>query len=562
MLMMPMALAAAVTVEIKGVSGELLKNVEAYLEIKRRAGEAELSERRLQLMFANAEDDIRRALRPFGYYDPQVRGTLEQIEGDWVARFDIDPGVPVRIAKVNIRIEGEGRRDPAFDALIEASELSPGNVLRHDRYDRLKSQLVETASNRGYFDARFLEARLVVDPGRKEAWVELHFDTGPRYRIGSVRIEQDFLLEKVVQRGILFKEGEYFDAEKLQQSEFAFYEMGSVSAVDIQTLPDAETHEVAVTVRLVPPRKNRWTVGGGYSTDTNIYIRAGWERLLVNRHGDRMGLNIRYSEPLQDLLYRYVIPYGKPSENLTIYTGFIRDQRGDTLSNRFEIAPVDTRFWGPWQREVFGILQAEQSDIADISFNDFYLIPGIRIIRSKWNNLVRPTKGWKGAFELRGSATGLGSDTDYAQFLARTAAYLPIAARSRFYLRGQVGLSAVDDFAALPASQRFFAGGDRSVRGWGLNQLSPVNAEGDLIGGKYLAFASVELEYDILKSWTLDTFFDTGNAFDEFGDPLEYSAGAGFRWRSPVGLIGLDLAQPLSEPDMGLRVHFSVRPEL
>jgi translocation and assembly module TamA len=562
MLMMPMALAAAVRVEIEGVTGEMLKNVEAYLEIKRRAGEEELSEASLRRIYANAEEDIGRALRPFGYYDPKVRSSLEQIEGDWVARFEIDPGVPVRIVKVDIQIEGEGRRDPAFDALIEASGLSPGSVLRHDRYDRLKSHLVETASNRGYFDARFLEARLLVDPERKEAWVELHFDTGVRYRIGSVRVEQDFLLEKVVQRGILFKKGEYFDAEKLQQSEFALYEMGSVSLVDIETLPDAETHEVAITVRLAPPRKNRWTIGGGYSTDTNIYIRAGWERLLVNRRGDRMGVNLRYSEPLQDLLYRYVIPTGKPAEHLTIYTGFIRDQRGDTVSNRFEIAPVDTRFWGPWQREVFGILQAEKSDIAQISFNDFYLIPGIRIIRSQWNNLVRPTKGWKGAFEVRGSTTGLGSDTDYAQFLARTATYIPIAPRSRFYLRGQVGLSAVEDFAALPASQRFFAGGDRSVRGWGLNQLSPVNAEGDLIGGKYLVFASVELEYDILKSWTLDTFFDTGNAFDEFGDPLEYSAGAGFRWHSPVGLIGLDLAQPLSEPDLGVRVHFSVRPEL
>lgn len=559
---MPSVSAAAVEVEIEGVTGELLKNVEAYLEIKRRAGEADLSKPKLHLMFANAEDEIRRALRPFGYYDPQVRSSLEQIEGAWVARFEIDPGVPVRIAKVDIRIEGEGRGDSTFDALIEASGLTPGEVLRHDRYDRLKSDLVETASNRGYFDARFLVARLVVDPQRKEARVELHFDTGPRYRFGSVRVEQDFLLEKVVQRGILFKEGEYFDAEKLRQSEFALYEMGSVSLVDIETSPDAQTREVAVTVRLIPPRKNRWTVGGGYSTDTNIYVRAGWERLLVNRRGDRMGINVRYSEPLQDLLYRYVIPYGKPSENLTIYTGFIRDQRGDTLSNRFEIAPVDTRFWGPWQREVFGILQAEQSNIADISFNDFYLIPGIRVIRSEWNNLVRPTKGWKSAFELRGSASELGSDTNYVQLLARTASYMPIAARSRFYLRGQVGLSAVENFDALPASQRFFAGGDRSVRGWGLNQLSPVNAEGDLIGGKYLVFASVELEYDILKSWTLDTFFDTGNAFDDFGDPLEYSAGAGFRWRSPVGLIGLDVAQPLSEPDLGLRVHFSVRPEL
>ena len=60
----------------------------------------------------------------------------------------------------------------------------------------------------------------------------------------------------------------------------------------------------------------------------------------------------------------------------------------------------------------------------------------------------------------------------------------------------------------------------------------------------------------------VDVFADAGNAFDRFGDPLEYSVGVGFRWRSPIGLIGGDIAQPLSVDGQGLRLHFSVRPEL
>jgi translocation and assembly module TamA len=132
----------------------------------------------------------------------------------------------------------------------------------------------------------------------------------------------------------------------------------------------------------------------------------------------------------------------------------------------------------------------------------------------------------------------------------------------RWYFRGELGATAVDDFDALPASQRFFAGGDRSVRGFGLNQLSPVNAEGDLIGGRHLAFVSAELEYDLRERWVIDVFTDAGNAFDHFGDPLEYSVGVGLRWRSPIGLIGGDVAQALSVDGQGLRLHFSVRPEL
>jgi translocation and assembly module TamA len=553
--------AAAVRVEIQGVSDELLSNVEAYLELKRRTGE-ELSEARLRLLFAEAEDDIRQALRPFGYYAPEIRSRLEPTEGGWVAHFEIAPGDAVRIDRMDIVIEGEGRGDSAFDALIEASGLSVGDPLRHDRYDRLKSQLAETARERGYLDARFIHSRLVVDPQKELARVDLSLDTGPRYRIGSIRVEQDFLRDKVVQRGVRFKEGEYLDAGKLRQSEFALYDMGYFSVVDIELVPDPQTHEVAVILRLSPTRKHRWTVGGGYSTDTNIYLRGGWENRLVNRRGHRMGVNLRLSEPKQDLLYRYVIPTGKPSEYLTIYTGFIRDQRGDTLSNRFEIAPVDVRFWGPWQRDVFGIFLAENSDLGDISFDDLFLIPGLRLVRTAWDDITRPTKGWKAALELRGSVTDLGAETDYLQFLARTASYVPIAKRSRLYLRGEVGLTEVDNFDVLPVSQRFFAGGDRSVRGYALNELSPVDEDGDKIGGRYLAFASIELEFDILKKWTLATFVDTGNAVDSLSDPMEHSAGVGFRWRSPIGLIGADVAQSLSDEDLGPRLHLSVRPEL
>jgi translocation and assembly module TamA len=64
------------------------------------------------------------------------------------------------------------------------------------------------------------------------------------------------------------------------------------------------------------------------------------------------------------------------------------------------------------------------------------------------------------------------------------------------------------------------------------------------------------------RSGSSPPFVDVGNAFDTFGDPLEYSAGVGFRWQSPIGLVGLDVAQPLSEPGLGPRLHLSIRPEL
>ena len=53
-------------------------------------------------------------------------------------------------------------------------------------------------------------------------------------------------------------------------------------------------------------------------------------------------------------------------------------------------------------------------------------------------------------------------------------------------------------------------------------------------------------------------FYDTGNAFNDWGDPLEYSVGVGIRWKLPMLMIGLDVAQALSEPGKNPRLHLNI----
>ena len=113
----------------------------------------------------------------------------------------------------------------------------------------------------------------------------------------------------------------------------------------------------------------------------------------------------------------------------------------------------------------------------------------------------------------------------------------------------------------MPASLRFFAGGDRSVRGFGFNDLGPRDADGRNIGGKHLLTGSVELEWPIAGRWSMAVFVDGGNAFDSFGDELEYSAGLGGRLRTPVGVVRLDFAKPVTS-GRGWRLHFGLGSDL
>ena len=124
-------------------------------------------------------------------------------------------------------------------------------------------------------------------------------------------------------------------------------------------------------------------------------------------------------------------------------------------------------------------------------------------------------------------------------------------------LRGTVGASwlPTSQFAELPASVRFFAGGDNSVRGFALNELSPLDAFGKRVGARNLLVGTTELEHDLPRNLRLAVFYDIGNAIDKFGDELEDSAGIGLRWHLSVASLGLDVAQPLSEKGRGPRLH-------
>ena len=168
---------------------------------------------------------------------------------------------------------------------------------------------------------------------------------------------------------------------------------------------------------------------------------------------------------------------------------------------------------------------------------------------------------------MSGSPESLGSDTSYVRVYGRAEKVWPISGPWWLRLRAEVGASWVNEFSELPASQRFFAGGDRSVRGYGINELSPrievVNDDGTTdtkaVGGENKLVGSIEIERDFPRNFRGAVFIDTGNAFNDWADQqLVYSAGIGVRWKLPMLMLGLDIAQSLSDSDMNPRLHLNI----
>lgn len=556
---------AAVLLTVEGVSGKLRENVLRALTLHRDRGEA-LPEATVRRLHAAAADEIQRALQPFGYYRARVDGSLERVDADWRARYVVTPGPPLLVRQVDVVIAGDGAGDPEFQRLRQTFPLQAGDALDQPAYEEAKRTFLKTAIERGYFDVQFTAHELRLDLTAYYADVRLHLDTGVRYRFGEVSFEQDqaILSDALLARYLQLRDGDPYANTALLGLQRALLDSEYYSEVEITADPrQARDYTIPVRVRLTARKPSRYTVGLGYGTDTGARGSLGWERRYLNPQGHHLRAETRWSQIEKNLSASYLIPINNPRSDQLAFTATYNEgdtRTADTLLRRLAVSRSVAR--GNW-REILSLnLQSEQFLVGGDSGTAQLLMPDAQWSRSWGESRVYTREGARLVLGVRGAAEALGSDTDFLQSRVATKWITDIGDSGRVIVRGDVGASRVDEFRNIPPSIRFFAGGDRSVRGYAFNTLGPENARGQVIGGRHLLVGSVEYEHVVYGNWALAAFYDAGNALDRFGDALKRGAGIGVRWKSPIGQVRVDIAQALDEPDRPWRLHFNVGPDL
>lgn len=558
-----------IEVKIEGVDDDIATNIRSYLTLTRYATRDDLNDGQVRRLADKAVDEAADAMRPYGYYSPTIRSRTTRDEPDWIVRLRIQPNDPVKLKVVDVQIDGAGHDDPELKALVAKSPLKVGDRLIHPTYDTFKAELLRTAQERGYLDAQFTRRELLVNTQEKKVEVHLGLETGGRYEFGAITIEQDVLEPDRLRGYIRFAQGQPYSTEKLHATQYALEDSNYYSQVSVTPGDrDPATLKVPVTIRGEKIKRDRYAVSAGYGTDTGPRGQFSWDNRRANTLGHRTRVELTASQIKQELVGRYLIPIGDPSlEKLEFSTGYVNEDIGDLRSQRYELYGGLTQVYGRWQRVLFLKLSQERTIVPGGPDSDsLLLIPGISYASLPPNFLTGWVRDAAYYFELSGSPSSLGSGSSYLRFYARGERVWPMGDGPwHLRLRGEIGASWVDQLSELPASQRFFAGGDRSVRGFAINSLSPPipptpdNPNGDTSGGgENKLVGSVEFERDFRDNLRGAVFFDTGNAFNDWNTPLEYSIGIGVRWKLPMLMIGLDLAQALSEKGQNPRIHLNI----
>jgi translocation and assembly module TamA len=554
-------------IEIKGVSEEeALANVQAAMVLPPGL----VRDDRVDVLWLERFEEqiperVRQALEPYGYYEAEV-SIDRQISGsgEYLLLVTVVPGEPIRLTAVQVRLSGAGANEPRLLTLVDSFPLHPGDVLRQDIYGTAKGSLKARVLDRGYLDADYTVHQISLHRQERRAEIDLELATGERYHFGAARIEgaPDYP-EPFLRRYLAFSAGEVFSYPRLGQTQLNFLDSDRFREVIITPQKHlTEEMRVPIDIKLVPAARRRLRPGIGYGTDTGARMSLNYRDLNVLHRGHEFAADLSIAERKQSLSANYILPGLKNLDSQTaLRTGFVREDL-ESYETRSLFTEIEEQrgFSGGRIGSLYLRLLQEDYIIGEQDNRSRMIIPGIRFRHDSYADPVRPKRGFRYTLEARGGHQSLGSDTGLLQLLATGNTVMPLPWQCKLLLRVQGGTTLKNEpLANIPASLRFFAGGDQSVRGYAYQSLGPTDASGKVVGGEHLAVGSVEVEVPFGEDWGVAAFFDLGNAFNVLTD-IEWASGAGIGVRryTVIGPIKIDIARQIGVADPSYRLHLSV----
>ncbi|OCG22858.1 hypothetical protein A9G11_06715 [Gilliamella sp. wkB108] len=540
---------AEMKLSIKGLSGELAENVDARISLidPNKIDNSPYFKRYL-------ENETEKALRALGYYSP----TFQYDDHDpKVLVVNISPGEPITVEKLDIKILGEGQNDKDFNDLLAHNLPKLGDVLNHGVYEAFKKSLQNLSLKKGYFDANMTKHELAVSNSLHQAFWDIEYNTGQRYKFGKVSFHNARIREDYLVNIIPFKEGEKYTAEQLSLFNRRLASTNWFNTVVVA--PDfskvSADKTLPIDVATSPRAKNNMDLGLGFSTDNGVHGKIGWNKPWINSRGQSFQSNLSLSSPEKTITMSYKIPLKRsPLEHYyTVQGGYKKIDNNDTYSRSYTFGVL--RNWDSfegWQSALGLSMLRDDFTQGDSSFKTFLYYPSLSFSRIRTDGNLFAMWGDSQRYSVDLAGESLGSDINLVRFQAQQSWIRSISQKHRFIARGNLGIIQASNFDRVPPSFRFFAGGDHSIRGYSYQSISPEDKKGKLKGASKLLTGSIEYQYKLTGSWWSALFIDSGEAIDKV-DKNKFYTGAGFgvRWASPVGPIKVDLATPTNRKNTG-----------
>lgn len=536
----------------------------------------------LRRLAAVAPEQATRLLETAGYFNAKVK--IEEVgdlsDGVRNLRLVVDTGPRALIRQSDLRIEGPmktaaERGDKLAVALertlTQSWQLQPQSGFSQGDWAAAKNALLTRARAQGYPLARMVHSEAVVQADDNQVDIAVTLESGPLFTLGELTVDGlKHQPEESVRRLAGYSLHQPYNEKLLLDFQERLLGTQLFDSVSVEIQPEsvtpaagAETVEVPVTVKIRESARQQVTTSVGYHSidgpnvgieHTNrkpfgLNIR---ERTKLNIGRDKSSVDMELSSHPQPNMQRSLaalyLERVKLNEqidvNLRTRLGFARETEPEDRLYYVELLRA-------WERQP----NVQTTVAGAVSLNE-------QVIWRRLDSKLLPTKGWSASLLVGGGWANSTTEANgaFGRAQAKVYWYRPLPSRWLLSTRLEAGQILAKDNIGLPEALRFRTGGDDSVRGYGYNELGPVNATGAATGGRVLLDGSVEVSHPLtprIPQLMGAVFVDAGQAAQNWGDlKPAWAYGLGLRYRSPVGVLRFDFAKGNLADKW--RLHFSV----
>lgn len=483
-------------------------------------------------------------------------------------RIVVNPGRAFRFGDIAIR-DADGNAYVAGQQGLTTGQLARSTVI----LDAEKALVRELQQN-GHPFAEVSARDVVADHDSGVLDVSLLLDAGPIAPFGSTAVDgAESVNSEFIARMAGVRQGEQYDPKALAAAEKRLRALDVFSTVSVRGGDRLATDGTVPVQVTVVERKHRFLgAGATYSSTDGGGLEAYWGHRNLFGRAEKLRIEGSVSSlgktgHAEDMTWRGAVLFEKPGVlgPASKFTSKLKvEQENPDAYRRFSVvAAAGVSYELTAVQTVSAGVEVEYARLTD-SFNvDLETITvalPLEYVRDTRDNTLNPTTGTRLALLVE-PAHEINAGATFVKLRAEASAYRALDAEKRFVVAGKVAAGSIygADLAQIPANRRFYAGGGGSVRGYGYQDIGPVDATGKPTGGRSVIETSLELRIGITDTIGIVPFVDAGlvSANQDFsGTEFKAGAGLGLRYRTPFGPLRLDVAVPLNkgprDPDYGI----------
>jgi outer membrane protein insertion porin family len=560
----PVALVASVTIAGEGTEGLAeLVNTRAAEPMRDALVEADVQA-------------LTTALEERGHIDPRVEAEVLEGGGYVPVLYRVRAGPRTIVTQLTV----EAPAPPPAEGASRELRLRPGLPYRSRDLAQDRDTLLATYRNAGFLDVE-VKTEVAFSEDRTEARVVLHVSPGAQTRVDHVVIAGlRHTRDEVVLRELSVQEGLPLGLQKVLDSQRRLGALGIFQRVTLSELdPETEGRRSIVVSAEEAPRT---TIAYGIGYAERDLVRGSLEVTQRNLFGMDRSLSTfaRGSFRGSRFLATFREPYLLGRRQDLFVTGFREEEDrvsfdfvryGGLLQTARSFTP-STSVIVRYSFQETDVFQVEVPlDELDRQFRTSTVSgPSASIVNDTRDDPLDPRRGHFVGADVQFSHAVLGGDSFLKSFV-QASGYQRLTARVLLALSSRVGLArtfGLGEPLLLPLPDRFFAGGDYSLRGYATDTAGPLvpSATGRLVptGGNALLVGGAELRLDAGRNVSIAVFSEAGNVYPLVSDmdlgSLRYTAGLGLRYKSALGPLRIDWGYKLNRRDgeSSSRVHFTV----